>query len=93
MVDSLRSRWRAVCILDGGKVQRMKSPERRALGPISEELLPSDDDQNEENQENHSQETSVMFRSNLATADSNDIGSLSQEIDQNLSGRVKSIKD
>ena len=42
VVDSLKSRWRAVCILEGDKVQRMRSPERRALGPIPEELLPSD---------------------------------------------------
>ena len=92
VVDSLKSRWRAVCMLEGDKVQRMKSPERRALGPIQEELLPSSDsEENDEVQADH--ERSNRFKSNLATADPNDIGSLSQEMNKNLSGRVKSIQD
>lgn len=87
VIDSLPSRWRSVCIQDGDKVQRMRSPERRRLGPIPEELEISDDEQNlQQNSENGD-----PFDSNRATGDCDHISQLSQEMNQNLSGIVKSI--
>ena len=69
----------------------MKSQERRDLEPIPDELLSSDDESNDDQDPDQSSPPANLYRTNLATCHASNVGNLSQELNRNLSGKVKSI--